>query len=441
MQDDPQNTPPKDTAPTLEAEDVVLDDVMLDEDFEDMDDFSDDDFDDEALIDLDDAAHENDGDEGAVAPAAKEKSFLQKYFYGVVGAVVVLFGGLFLLAQGGGGKSPAPPESTFAEPQSDAAMDGASAIENEDMPPQPSAMQSDVASSDHNSDSASGLTPMPDLNGDAALEPLPPLAQAEETSEDVFKGESDIRSAAPVSDIEQEPLAPRLDVELGLSGSADTTENAPANITFDDNNTSKDLSALSLQADAPAPQAATADIAALEQEAQSLTQENTALEAAVFNKNSELSSLNSDITALKAELETARTAVADFRAEKNALSAEIEAQKDVLAQLEAQQENAKQAAAVVVAPKKVITLTPVKPVQKTVAKATPKASPAKAASQKIQWALRAAQPGQASIAPRGSNELKTVRVGDSVDGLGRIQSIAIENGKWVVRGTKGLVTQ
>ncbi len=145
---------------------------------------------------------------------------------------------------------------------------------------------------------------------------------------------------------------------------------------------------------------------------------------------------------MKADLEAARAAVTDLHSEKNKLSAEIKAQKDMLAQLETQQKSVKQAAAARVAPKKAAPSAPVKAAPKKTVKATPKAAPVKTVnSQKIQWVLRAAQPGQASIAARGSNELKTVRVGDSVDSLGRVQSITIENGRWVVRGTNGLVSQ
>lgn len=59
----------------------------------------------------------------------------------------------------------------------------------------------------------------------------------------------------------------------------------------------------------------------------------------------------------------------------------------------------------------------------------------------ISWALRGASPGQAVLAQQGTNAVRTVNVGDTIDGLGRIQSVAVENGKWVVRGTSGTVSQ
>ena len=57
------------------------------------------------------------------------------------------------------------------------------------------------------------------------------------------------------------------------------------------------------------------------------------------------------------------------------------------------------------------------------------------------WTLRGASPGQAVLAQQGQSSIRTVTVGEFVDGLGRIESVAIENGRWVVRGTSGRVTQ
>lgn len=60
---------------------------------------------------------------------------------------------------------------------------------------------------------------------------------------------------------------------------------------------------------------------------------------------------------------------------------------------------------------------------------------------KITWDLRGASNGQAVLAMRGTQNLNTVQVGQTVRGLGRITSITQENGQWVVRGTNGVVRQ
>ena len=60
---------------------------------------------------------------------------------------------------------------------------------------------------------------------------------------------------------------------------------------------------------------------------------------------------------------------------------------------------------------------------------------------KAKWELRSARPGHATLYSTGSSDLKNVEVGDVLSGIGRIQSIQIEGGLWVVRGTKGNVSQ
>lgn len=58
------------------------------------------------------------------------------------------------------------------------------------------------------------------------------------------------------------------------------------------------------------------------------------------------------------------------------------------------------------------------------------------------WELRSAQPGKAMIARKGqANDLRSVSVGDTVPGLGKIQAIEQGTSGWVVRGTLGRVTQ
>lgn len=60
----------------------------------------------------------------------------------------------------------------------------------------------------------------------------------------------------------------------------------------------------------------------------------------------------------------------------------------------------------------------------------------------IKWILKSAKPDMAWIAPQGSQEMKTVTVGDNIQGLGRVTSIAKDDaGRWVVTGTSGFVRQ
>lgn len=56
------------------------------------------------------------------------------------------------------------------------------------------------------------------------------------------------------------------------------------------------------------------------------------------------------------------------------------------------------------------------------------------------WRLRGAQPGLAIIAQENGN-VREVRAGDFVPGLGEITGVAQMNGKWVVQGTQGRISQ
>ena len=57
------------------------------------------------------------------------------------------------------------------------------------------------------------------------------------------------------------------------------------------------------------------------------------------------------------------------------------------------------------------------------------------------WILRSAQPGKATVAPKGSNDIRSISVGESLSGIGRIQSISNASGRWVVTGTTGSISQ
>lgn len=66
----------------------------------------------------------------------------------------------------------------------------------------------------------------------------------------------------------------------------------------------------------------------------------------------------------------------------------------------------------------------------------PSAAPARAAG----WILRSAQPGTAMVVAKTGGEMRTVRVGDTLSGLGRITAIEQRGSKWVVQGTQGTLT-
>lgn len=58
------------------------------------------------------------------------------------------------------------------------------------------------------------------------------------------------------------------------------------------------------------------------------------------------------------------------------------------------------------------------------------------------WVLKSAKPGVAWVVRQGSDELRTVSVGEELQGLGRITAIAKDSaGRWVVIGTKSRMSQ
>lgn len=61
--------------------------------------------------------------------------------------------------------------------------------------------------------------------------------------------------------------------------------------------------------------------------------------------------------------------------------------------------------------------------------------------EKTEWKLRSAQRGKATVSRKGSNDIRSIQVGDTLSGIGRVQSISNASGKWVVSGTTGKVSQ
>lgn len=59
----------------------------------------------------------------------------------------------------------------------------------------------------------------------------------------------------------------------------------------------------------------------------------------------------------------------------------------------------------------------------------------------VKWELRAASPNQAWVSRQGNSTLKQVSVGDQLEGLGTIKSIALNNGRWIVSASQGQITQ
>ncbi len=67
--------------------------------------------------------------------------------------------------------------------------------------------------------------------------------------------------------------------------------------------------------------------------------------------------------------------------------------------------------------------------------------PAKVQKSAARWVLKSAQPGLAYVSQAGREDMVTIRVGETLPGLGRISAINIVNGRWVVSGSEGSISQ
>jgi len=63
------------------------------------------------------------------------------------------------------------------------------------------------------------------------------------------------------------------------------------------------------------------------------------------------------------------------------------------------------------------------------------------AIKRVSWALKSANSSKAVLSDKLTGDLKTVHVGDSIVGLGRITSISDASSVWVVKGTTGSVSE
>lgn len=78
---------------------------------------------------------------------------------------------------------------------------------------------------------------------------------------------------------------------------------------------------------------------------------------------------------------------------------------------------------------------------RTIVKKPVQVSQPKPLQKKRSWILKSAGAGKAILSDKATGDLKTVRIGDSVPGLGRIISISMDHSSWVVKGTSGFVRE
>lgn len=450
------------------TEDLDDDDLLEDGDdfdFDDIEDESGDDGADESDIDLGDdswddfddtpdaevvenkspekKAKKNTKAAPAEKPAAEKKaksSGFKKSNLIIVGAAVVLGGGALVFTQmGSAPQNQAPVEQPPSDitagmtPQPDSALpdtdvageqvaddvfagpdelegqepvppDEQVSVDIDGAPPMPSPMSAPSAGTETPAPTGNEvLTPMPDaeaLSEEQQLASIDQPLEEEAATDELLESEAQPQTdqseepALMALDPSQPPSPPAPEAELGQAPVEEEAPAAPSEEAIQTETTTAPD-----QEQAERIESMTAEIGTLESK---LAEANDALAHKAEEADRKIAELNDTIAALEKRLAAA----------------------------ESQQESASADST----PEAVVAEPPPKPKKSS--------APAQAKSgSSTKWQLRSAQPGKALISESGSSDFRTVVVGDTLRGLGKIVSIDIEDGKWVVTGTQGRILQ
>lgn len=152
-------------------------------------------------------------------------------------------------------------------------------------------------------------------------------------------------------------------------------------------------------------------------------------ETTKLSESPKLSSLENKLDLIVTRLDSMEGQIQEIKSSNNKNIDEVSA---TLAELD-QKVNKLQSAPMKATPANKVAVNAPK---KTVQKASP--SPAVA---KVSWELRAAQPGKAWVSRTGQKEMQAVMVGDNLEGIGRVNAISFNNGRWLVQGSSGQIRQ
>lgn len=411
-------------------QDTSFDDAdTYDADYTTGDDLADDEWD-----TMDDGA----GDDGQQAPAKKKSSLTNKL---IIGAAVVVGAGVMVMTMMGGApqntaqapQAVAPSMPTPASPTDMAAMPAP--LPAPAPAPAPAANLPAVPAYGADADSAAAQMPRDPDQGLPAQGMFNDPQALDSTLQDAGQDsgqESDILAPAPLADarpveVSDAPAMP--DAPMAAAPVPAPSVAMPK---------ANDLLKPSAVADAPvadvapvvaepmpapvseptpAPAAPVADQAASSVDAEMTVQMLDRLDLIAAR----LDQLEDDLSVVRKESAAAATdEVEELRAAVKALEKKLSTQAQAPARA---------------------TTTDAPVARTTTLKAEPKSKPAVRQAQPVQWVLKGAQPGRAMVSRAGESEMRTVEVGDSLPGVGRISSIAYESGRWVVTGSEGRISQ
>lgn len=253
------------------------------------------------------------------------------------------------------------------------------------------------------------LLPMPDAQGEMQnnAESADEFQEESFSPDFAFEGESEEAGQITSADA-QTPFEEGPDEGMGFDNDMSATElDATENLEVyapGDNASEQELQELRTQNQD------------LETRLQSLEQETASKEQRLAEMAEKLQALENQLSQKEQELKSTRSQAEELRSQVR--------------------ENAQTAKAPPAAPS---------PQKDTAAASVPKPpkSPSKPATEIMPaWELRSAQPGRAYIGIKNSQSTLVVTPGDTIQGLGVVQSIAMdEQGLWVVKGSNGSITQ
>lgn len=393
----------------LDEDDFGLDDADLESG--DFDDFDDAEWEEEFGDDSDGASQQA-AESGTVAAGAKRKSFISRNFNLILIAIVLLGGGGFFLMK----MSKPPVEGTPTDTARD--LTGA---QSDNLPAMPEGQDLSMdAPSLGVPENIEAEFPDPVPMGQeiaATIEEAPPMpAPINSIPEDVNFVKPDqppTKPAVKVEEVQQEALAP-------APVAANTIEMpAPA-------------AALPT---VPVTSAATPVVVA-DEATKALVQEQAEKIQTLENKISSLEKrLAGKIEGTDKKIENVATTLAALDAKLSTLTTPPPvATKKVAVPVQPVEETP-------VPPPVAIKAAPKALIPDEAPKQAPRSAPQAPAAASPRWELRFAQPGKAMLAEKGSSDFRTVEIGDTLPGLGKITIIGQEQGRWVVRGTRGSVSQ
>lgn len=423
------------------------DDAGYDESYDEADSFSGDEA--EEWADGDDEVAE-DGEEVAEQPPQKKKSSVLTVIIILVVAIVGVLGFMVVM----GGNAPAPEQAANAGQvviDTDAdqpAPANNTAPTNGDAQPQPTATNGtepqqgildnpaslNDAATNPNEQQAGSNGPV--VTNDAP--PAPVLGTDAAPAKDVVAAISP--TVKPVSDF---PTVDSIKKPAGDKGAEPVTAAPVTPVEATQNAAEAVKDVLPVPADAPATMTAPAPVAAVDTSA--ADSKLADIQGQLTEAQLKIADLQKDLNLKEAALqqEKAKAAqVAETAASANN-DAEVEDLKAKVAELEAKLAQKTSAKAVKSVPERsvsssdsvdVTTQTSPEPVVKK-----PVAVKAKPAKQN--WTLKSASSTKAILSDKTTGDLKTVHVGDTVVGLGRIVSISDSTSAWVVKGTLGSVSE